>query len=225
MPAARHPQLPASLNRTRAAGLLPLQEPGRPPSVFAHSPVAPFPSFPLVPLSLPSRLRQPTSSSHPPKSSHAHRPVMASHPTQETGAINSASSTSTIVNSSDIPRPGGEPPKEVVQPPSPIVSPYAGAGTEEDPYVIEWLEGDKENPYNCAFLVLASFRARPCARSAERPVLLLTLFARQQGQRPGSGSSLALWQSRPSASVRPNNFKGSLGEQFQLTPLAATLCL
>lgn len=75
---------------------------------------------------------------------------MASHPTQETGAINSASSTSTIVNSSDIPRPGGEPPKDLVQEP-PLTSPYAGAGTEGDPYVVEWLEGDKENPYNCAF--------------------------------------------------------------------------
>lgn len=102
---------------------------------------------------------------------------MASHPTQETGGINSASSTSTIVNSSDIPRPGGEPPKEIVQQPSPVASPYAGAGTEEDPYVVEWLEGDKENPYNCAFLVQLLFglvraRARLNALSCSSPCSL-----------------------------------------------------
>ena len=29
--------------------------------------------------------------------------------------------------------------------------PYAGSGTESDPYVVTWLEGDAENPHNYKF--------------------------------------------------------------------------
>jgi hypothetical protein len=94
-----------------------------------------------------------TSTLHDGEASIPHSPIMEAKPAQKTSSPVDTS-VSTTAEKAALPVDDGRdhtlrkrPWRRYVTPWSEIVShPYAGFGTDEDPYLVDWLPADHENP-------------------------------------------------------------------------------